>query len=218
MLPMRKFVAVAILVPLAVIIVMFAVANREIITVSFDPFDSAHPALALQAAAVHPDLRRWWASACVVGGIAAWLKQHKWRMRARRAEAEARELRARLDAEPPRRNVPARTGARAAVRRSAGGVTDPRVMRIVTADDIDRVLSYRGADRCAGRGVPRRHRSARQDRAYHPAAVRRRRQGDADAGLDHRQSGERFIGCKLVNVFPDNARRNKPSVLRAPMC
>ena len=43
----------------------------------------------------------------VVGGIAAWLRQHKWRMRARRAEAEAHDLRARLDAEQPRRNVPA---------------------------------------------------------------------------------------------------------------
>ncbi len=26
-------------------------------------------------------------------------------------------------------------------------------------------------------------------------------------------SGERLIGCKLVNVFPDNAKRNKPAVL-----
>jgi len=42
----------------------------------------------------------------VVGGIAAWLRQHKWRMRARRAEAEAHELRAKLDAEVPRRNMP----------------------------------------------------------------------------------------------------------------
>jgi hypothetical protein len=43
----------------------------------------------------------------LVGGIAAWLKQHKWRMRARRAEAEARDLRARFDTEQSRRNVPA---------------------------------------------------------------------------------------------------------------
>jgi hypothetical protein len=43
----------------------------------------------------------------VVGGVAAWLKQHKWRARARRAEAEARDLRARLDAGGPKRNVPA---------------------------------------------------------------------------------------------------------------
>jgi hypothetical protein len=42
----------------------------------------------------------------VIGGVAAWLRQHKWRMRARRAEAEARELRAKLEAEAPRRSVP----------------------------------------------------------------------------------------------------------------
>ena len=103
---MRKFIALAILIPLAVIIVMFAVANREIITVSFDPFDSAQPAFALKM----PLFMLIFALVgvgVVVGGIAAWLRQHKWRMRARRAEAEARDLRARLDTEQPRRNVAA---------------------------------------------------------------------------------------------------------------
>ena len=81
----------------------------------------------------------------VVGGIAAWLRQHKWRMRARRAEAEARDLRARLDAE---RAAPQRArgaGGIAAVRRAAGGVnsqSSEHDLRIVTADDIDRVLRY----------------------------------------------------------------------------
>ena len=103
---MRKFVAIAILVPLAVIIVMFAVANREIITISFDPFDSAHPAYALKM----PLFMLIFVLVGVgvaVGGIASWLRQHKWRMRARLAEAEARDLRARLDAGGSRRNVPA---------------------------------------------------------------------------------------------------------------
>jgi uncharacterized integral membrane protein len=103
---MRKAIAIAILVPLAILIVMFAVANREIIAVSFDPFDSAHPALAFKM----PLFMLIFALVTVgvvVGGIAAWLKQHKWRTRARRAEAEARDLRARLDADQPRRNVPA---------------------------------------------------------------------------------------------------------------
>ena len=104
---MRKAIAIAILVPLTILIVMFAVANRETITVSFDPFDSAHPALALKTP-LFMLIFALVAVGVVVGGIAAWLKQHKWRMRARRAEAEARELRARLDTEePPRRNVPA---------------------------------------------------------------------------------------------------------------
>src|SRR4051794_23589596 len=103
---MRKFVALAILIPLAVVIVMFAVANREIITVSFDPFDTAHPAFALKTP-LFVLIFVLVALGVLVGGIAAWLRQHKWRTRARRAEAEARDLRARLDTGEPRRNVPA---------------------------------------------------------------------------------------------------------------
>ena len=103
---MRKFIVIAVLVPLAILVVMFAVSNREIITVSFDPFDSVAPALAFKM----PLFMLIFALVTVgvvVGGIAAWLKQHKWRMRARRAEAEARDLRSRLDADQPRRNLPA---------------------------------------------------------------------------------------------------------------
>ena len=102
---MRKFVTFAILIPLALVIVMFAVANRETITVSFDPFDTAHPAYALKLP-LFILIFVLVGVGVVVGGIAAWLRQQKWRTRARRAEAEARELRARLDAEGPRRNVP----------------------------------------------------------------------------------------------------------------
>ena len=102
---MRRFVSLVILIPLAVVIVMFAVANREIITVSFDPFDSANPAYALKTP-LFILIFVLVAVGVVVGGVAAWLRQHKWRMRARRAEAEARELRAKLDAAMPRRNVP----------------------------------------------------------------------------------------------------------------
>ena len=103
---MRKVIAIAILVPLAFLIVMFAVANREAITVSFDPFDPAHPALAVQTP-LFMLIFALVAVGVVVGGIAAWLKQHKRRMRARRAEAEARDLRVRLDSGEPRRNLPA---------------------------------------------------------------------------------------------------------------
>jgi uncharacterized integral membrane protein len=102
---MRKFIAIAILVPLAVVIVMFAVANRGAITVSFDPFDPAQPALSLKL----PLFLLIFALVglgVLIGGIAAWMRQSKWRMRARRAEAEARELRTRMDSEARRRNVP----------------------------------------------------------------------------------------------------------------
>ena len=105
---MRKFVAFVILAPLAIVIVMFAVANREVISVSFDPFDTAQPAFALKM----PLFMLIFALVIlgvVIGGIAAWLRQSKWRARARRAEAEARDLRARLDDPPPRASLPART-------------------------------------------------------------------------------------------------------------
>jgi len=84
---------------------MFAVANREIITVSFDPFDTAHPAFALKMP-LFILIFALVALGVLVGGIAAWLRQHKWRARARRAEAEARDLRTRLDVQEPRRNMP----------------------------------------------------------------------------------------------------------------
>ena len=102
---MRKFVAFVILAPLAIVIVMFAVANREIIAVSFDPFDTAQPAFALKM----PLFMLIFALVTLgvlVGGIAAWLRQSRWRARARRAEAEARDLRARLDSQPSRASLP----------------------------------------------------------------------------------------------------------------
>ena len=93
---MRKAIAIAILVPLAILIVMFAVANREIITVSFDPFDSAHPALAFKM----PLFMLIFALVTVgvvVGGIAAWLRQGKHRRVARMHHSHVAALRREID-------------------------------------------------------------------------------------------------------------------------
>jgi uncharacterized integral membrane protein len=95
---MRKAVSALILIPLAILIVMFGVANREIVTVSFDPFDPADPAIALRLP-LFILIFIMVGLGVLVGGMAAWLKQHKWRVRARRAESAANELRGRLDAE-----------------------------------------------------------------------------------------------------------------------
>jgi uncharacterized integral membrane protein len=88
----RKIATAVILVPLAVIIIGFAVANRQIVSISFDPFDSAHPAYAL----VLPLFAIVFVLVIlgvVIGGIAAWIGQSRWRRAARRLEAEAIELR-----------------------------------------------------------------------------------------------------------------------------
>ncbi|MEW6453036.1 MAG: lipopolysaccharide assembly protein LapA domain-containing protein [Pseudomonadota bacterium] len=103
---MRKFLTIAVLVPLAIVIVMFAVANRELITVSFDPFDTVHPALAMRLP-LFVLIFILVGLGVFIGGVAAWLRQSKWRARARRAEAEARRLREQIDAQRARPALPA---------------------------------------------------------------------------------------------------------------
>ena len=87
----RKVVAAIILVPLAVVIIAFAVANRQIVTVSLDPFSSEHPAasLTLPLFALVIVLL---VVGVLIGGIAAWLRQARWRRTARRLEREISDL------------------------------------------------------------------------------------------------------------------------------
>ena len=89
---LRKIVAAVILIPLAIVIIAFAVANRQMVTVSLDPFSSEHPAssLTLPLFALIIVLL---IVGVVIGGVAAWLRQAKWRRVARRLEREAEELR-----------------------------------------------------------------------------------------------------------------------------
>jgi len=109
----RKIVTAVVLVPLAIVFISFAVANRQIVTVSFDPFDQTHPAFAMTMPLFALILLLIIAGV-LLGGIAAWLRQRKWRRAARLAEAEARELRAELSelkrrnsmAEPPAGSMP----------------------------------------------------------------------------------------------------------------
>ena len=84
---MRKFIAAIILIPLAILMVMFAVANRGSVAISLDPFSANAPALT-----VHMPLFLLLLIALIVGvlagGIAAWLRQAKWRRAARRLDRE----------------------------------------------------------------------------------------------------------------------------------
>jgi uncharacterized integral membrane protein len=87
----RKIVTAIIVVPLVAIIVAFAVANRQTATVSFDPFSAASPAYA----ATVPLFAIIFAVlilGVLIGGIAAWIGQRKWRRAARRLDGEVRAL------------------------------------------------------------------------------------------------------------------------------
>jgi uncharacterized integral membrane protein len=92
---MRKFFTALLLIPLGLIFVVFAVANRHLVTVSFDPFNSADPSVAVTlplfvviiAVAI---------AGVVAGGTATWFRQRHWRRAARQHEADARQARAQL--------------------------------------------------------------------------------------------------------------------------
>jgi uncharacterized integral membrane protein len=92
----RKIVTVLLLVPLAVVFITLAVANRQTVVLSLDPFDQANPAFVL-ALPLFALILVLVIAGVVIGGVAAWLRQSKWRRAARLARAQARELRAEVD-------------------------------------------------------------------------------------------------------------------------
>ena len=94
---MRKLVTAFVVIPLLIIFVTFAVANRASVTVTFDPFDSVDPAFALKMPLFILILALL-ALGIVAGGLITWFGQRKWRARARHAEADARSLREKLRA------------------------------------------------------------------------------------------------------------------------
>ena len=90
---MRKFFTALVVIPLGVLFIVFAVANRHLVTVSFDPFNTVNPSVAVTmplfvAIIVVAIL------GVVAGGSATWFRQRHWRRASRQHEAEARRARA----------------------------------------------------------------------------------------------------------------------------
>ena len=114
---MRKFLTALILIPLALILVTFAVANRHFVTVSFDPFMAADPALSITLP-LFLLLILVAAVGVIAGGCAVWFGQRHWRRAARRHEADARAARVELadlraqtaPAKPEPRHLPVPAG------------------------------------------------------------------------------------------------------------
>jgi uncharacterized integral membrane protein len=88
---LRTIVTAVIVIPLAIIIIGFAVANRQAVTVSFDPFAASQPAYSATLP-LFVIVFLLVILGVLVGGIAAWLRQGRWRSAARRAEAQSRDL------------------------------------------------------------------------------------------------------------------------------
>jgi uncharacterized integral membrane protein len=93
----RKIVSAIILIPLLFLIVGFAVANRQLVRISFDPFDQSHPAASITLP-LFIMLFVFVILGVIVGGIASWFRQRPWRRAARRLDAEVRALHDELEA------------------------------------------------------------------------------------------------------------------------
>ena len=92
---MRKFFTALVVIPLLVILVIFAVANRHLVTVSFDPFNSSDPSIAVRMP-LFVVIIVVAIAGVVAGGCATWFRQRHWRRAARQHEADARQARAQL--------------------------------------------------------------------------------------------------------------------------
>ncbi len=93
---MRRFLTYVILVPLAIVAIALSVANREVVTFSLDPFGAASPRWSLTAP-LFVFLFAALALGVLVGGVATWMRQHRWRQAARSERANAQQLRHEVD-------------------------------------------------------------------------------------------------------------------------
>lgn len=114
---MRKFLTALIVIPVFLLLVAFAVANRHFVTVSLDPFISDDPSFSVTLP-LFLLLILVAALGVLAGGCAVWFGQRHWRRAARRHEADARaaqtelaDLRAQAaPAKPDSRRLPVAPG------------------------------------------------------------------------------------------------------------
>jgi uncharacterized integral membrane protein len=92
---MRKFMTGLILIPLAVLFIVFAFANRHLVTVTFDPFD-ARDSVAGVTLPLFILIILVAILGVVAGSVATWYGQRHWRRTAREYETNARQARLEL--------------------------------------------------------------------------------------------------------------------------
>jgi len=90
---MRKFFTALVVIPLGLIFIVFAVANRHFVTVSFDPFNSTDPSISVTLP-LFVVIIVVAILGVIAGGLGTWFRQRRWRRAARRHETDARQARA----------------------------------------------------------------------------------------------------------------------------
>src|SRR4029078_6660124 len=84
----RKIVSAVIFVPLAAVIIIFAVSNRQSVAVVFDPFSTTSPAYAVTLP-LFVLIVVLIILGVLIGGTGAWFGQARWRRAAPRLEADS---------------------------------------------------------------------------------------------------------------------------------
>jgi uncharacterized integral membrane protein len=92
---LRRILTAIVVMPIALVMIAFAVANRHLVTISLDPFASNDPV----ASVTLPLFALVFLLLIVgvfIGGAASWLRHGRLRWMARRLEAELRKLRVKI--------------------------------------------------------------------------------------------------------------------------
>lgn len=89
---MKRFIQFIFFAPIAVVLIALSVANRQMITLSLDPFSTGEPAIAFS-------MPLYWlifsalAVGVIIGGVVVWMKQGRFRREARDQRYEAAKAR-----------------------------------------------------------------------------------------------------------------------------
>lgn len=94
---MRHLIRLFIILPIAVVLLLFALANRHIVTVSFDPFAGNGIAGPSLTAPLFIVLVLVALVGLLVGGCSVWVSQGRWRRKAREERARAQSAQAEAD-------------------------------------------------------------------------------------------------------------------------
>lgn len=95
---MVRFLSLLVFCIIGILIVSFAVANRTDVLIGFDPFNPAVPWTRPLEIPLYWVMFASVAAGIILGGIADWLGQSKWRRRAREHRRENEKLKKDLDA------------------------------------------------------------------------------------------------------------------------
>src|SRR5262245_962122 len=94
---LRKLFSMFVVVPLGILLVIFAVANRHSVMVSLDPLGADAPALS-QPVPLFLLILASLGLGVLVGSFATWRNQARWRRAARQLDSEAQLARRERDA------------------------------------------------------------------------------------------------------------------------